>query len=110
MKHYKLREGENIRKPVVKRDSIEIRVPVLLICLALAFGVWLYVVSLSKIDPAHPLDTIPDTQQEPTDVGDAAAEPAENEGLLDAGGDLLPADAEPADPVPADNGSDPVGA
>ena len=64
MKHYKLREGENIRKPVVKRDRIEIRVPVLLLCLALAFLVWLYIVSLSKIDPTDPLDAHPDTEQE----------------------------------------------
>lgn len=105
MKHYKLREGESIRKPVVKRDSIEIRVPVLLICLALAFGVWLYVVSLSKIDPAHPLDTIPVTEKETADTADAAAEPAETEGLLDVG-----ADPASADPAPAANGSDPVGA
>ena len=108
MKHYKLREGESIRKPVVKRDSIEIRVPVLLICLALAFGVWLYVVSLSKIDPAHPLDTIPVTEEETADAADtvdAAAEPAETEDLLDVG-----ADPASADPAPAANGSDPVGA
>ena len=50
MKNYKLREGENIRKPVVKRDRIEIRMPVLLICLVLSFVVWLYIVSLSKLN------------------------------------------------------------
>ena len=54
MKHYKLREGENVRKPVVKRDRIEIHVPVLLICLAMAFLVWLYVISVSKIKETLP--------------------------------------------------------
>ena len=63
MKHYKLREGESIRKPVVKRDRIEIRVPVLLLCLALAFLVWLYIVSISKIDPTDPLETHPQTEE-----------------------------------------------
>lgn len=64
MKNYKLREGENSRKPSVKRDIIEIRVPVLLLCLAMAFLVWLYIVSISKIDPADPLETQPDTTEE----------------------------------------------
>ena len=64
MKNYKLREGENSRKPSVKRDIIEIRVPVLLLCLALAFLVWLYIVSISKIDPTDPLETLPDTGEE----------------------------------------------
>jgi hypothetical protein len=63
MNHYKLREGESIRKPVVKRTRIEIRVPVLLICLALAFLIWLYMVSFSKIDPTAPLDGPVDTEQ-----------------------------------------------
>ncbi|MBE6652054.1 MAG: hypothetical protein E7610_01395 [Ruminococcaceae bacterium] len=57
MSHYKLREGESIRKPVVKRDRIEIRIPVLLICLALAFLIWLYVVSFSKLNSQLPEDT-----------------------------------------------------
>lgn len=70
MNHYKLREGESIRKPVVKRDRIEIRVPVLLICLALAFLAWLYVVSFSKIDPTAPLDTAPATDQETAEAAD----------------------------------------
>ena len=70
MKHYKLREGESIRKPAVKRDRIEIRVPVLLLCLALAFLVWLYIVSISKIDPTDPLETLPTTQE-----GSADADP-----------------------------------
>jgi hypothetical protein len=64
MKNYKLREGENIRKPVVKRAVIEIRVPILLICLALAFVIWLYIVSLSKINPADPMETLPPPEQE----------------------------------------------
>lgn len=64
MKNYKLREGENIRKPVVKRAVIEIRVPVLLLCLALAFIVWLYIVSLSKINPADPMETLPPPEEE----------------------------------------------
>lgn len=63
MKHYKLREGESVRKPAVKRDRIEIRVPVLLLCLALAFLVWLYIVSISKIDPTDPLETHPQTEK-----------------------------------------------
>ena len=70
MKHYKLREGENVRKPVVKRDRIEIHVPVLLICLAMAFLVWLYVISVSKIKETLPgVDTeavTSETQQEAT--------------------------------------------
>ena len=64
MKNYKLREGENSRKPSVRRDLIEIRVPVLLLCLAAAFLIWLYVVSISKIDPSDPLETRPDTGEE----------------------------------------------
>ena len=64
MKHYKLREGESVRKPMVKRDRIEIRVPVLLLCLALAFLVWLYIVSISKIDPTAPLETLPPSEDE----------------------------------------------
>ena len=61
MKHYKLREGESIRKPQVKRDRVEIRVPVLLLCLAMAFLVWLYIVSFSDIDPTDPLDDLTET-------------------------------------------------
>jgi hypothetical protein len=61
MKHYKLREGESIRKPQVKRDRVEIRVPVLLLCLAMAFLVWLYIVSFSEIDPTDPLDDLTET-------------------------------------------------
>ncbi|MBQ9151937.1 MAG: hypothetical protein IJX72_06775 [Clostridia bacterium] len=73
MNHYKLREGENIRKPVVKRDRIEIHVPVLLICLALAFLVWLYVVSISKIKTEPPpVDTAPVTEQETAEVSGTA--------------------------------------
>lgn len=64
MKNYKLRDSENSRKPSVKRTLIEIRVPVLLLCLALAFLVWLYIVSISKIDPTAPLETLPDTGEE----------------------------------------------
>lgn len=69
MKNYKLREGENARKPSVKRDLIEIRVPVLLLCLALAFLVWLYIVSISKIDPTDPLESQPDTGAETASAG-----------------------------------------
>ena len=69
MTQYKLREGENIRKPVVKRDRIEIRVPVLLICLALAFLAWLYIVSFSKIDPSGSLDSPPPEASETTSAG-----------------------------------------
>lgn len=65
MNHYKLREGESIRKPVVKRDRIEVHVPVLIICFALAFLIWLYVVSISKINtPPPPVETTPVTEQE----------------------------------------------
>ena len=64
MNQYKLREGESIRKPTVKRDRIEIRVPVLLICLALAFLIWLYIVSFSKIDPTAPLENPRETDRE----------------------------------------------
>lgn len=74
MNHYKLREGESIRKPVVKRDRIVIRVPVLLLCLALAFLVWLYVVSISKINSDHPpVDTAPATEQETTGDSDTSS-------------------------------------
>ncbi len=74
MNHYKLREGENIRKPVVKRDRIEIHVPVLLSCLALAFLIWLYVVSISKINTAPPpVETAPTTNEQDTaEVSDTA--------------------------------------
>ena len=75
MKNYKLREGENSRKPSVKRDIIEIRVPVLILCLALAFLVWLYIVSISKIDPTDPLETLPDTGEE---TASASAGPLES--------------------------------
>ena len=74
MKNYKLREGENSRKPSVKRNLIEIRVPVLLLCLALAFLVWLYIVSISKIDPTDPLETLPETGE---GAASAWAEPCE---------------------------------
>lgn len=102
MKHYKLREGESIRKPVVKRDLIEIRIPVLLICLLSAFVVWLYIVSLSKIDPANPMDTLPTTEQET--AAEAAAEASETEGLLDMGGEPVPTD-EPDGSVDRPDGS-----
>ena len=78
MKNYKLREGENSRKPSVKRDLIEIRVPVLLLCLALAFLVWLYIVSISKIDPTDPLETLPETGEE---TAFALAEPRDADPL-----------------------------
>ncbi len=90
MKHYKLREGENIRKPLVKRDVIEIRIPVLLLCLAFAFGLWLYVVSLSKIDPANPLDTTPPTEHETS--ASAAAEPFGPDGLSVVASEPIPAE------------------
>ena len=66
MNHYKLREGESIRKPVVKRDRIEIHVPVLLLCVALAALIWLYVVGLSKInrESLSEADSTPVTEQE----------------------------------------------
>lgn len=79
MKHYKLREGEHIRKPVVKRDRIEIHVPVLLICLALAFLVWLYVVSISKLK-----DTLPGSDTEPaTETVTADTVPGDDETAAD---------------------------
>lgn len=56
MSNYKLREGDSIRKPVVKRDRVEIRVPVLLLCFVLAALIWLYVVSLSKIKSDLPTE------------------------------------------------------
>ena len=66
MNHYKLREGESIRKPVVKRDRIEIHVPVLLLCVALAALIWLYVVGLSKInrESLSEADSTPVTEQD----------------------------------------------
>ena len=66
MNHYKLREGESIRKPVVKRDRIEIHVPVLLLCIALAALIWLYVVGLSKInrETLSEADSTPVTEKE----------------------------------------------
>lgn len=75
MKNYKLREGESIRKPTVKRDRIEIRVPMLLLCLALAFLVWLYIVSISEIDPTDPLETLPSTGDEAADGADLVPDP-----------------------------------
>lgn len=79
MKHYKLREGESIRKPQVKRDRIEIRVPVLLLCLAMAFLVWLYIVSFSKIDLTAPLEDpteTTETSQEADAAGFCPVDPA----------------------------------
>ena len=90
MKHYKLREGESIRKPQVKRDRVEIRVPVLLLCLAMAFLVWLYIVSLSEIDPTAPLDTEPSTEPETSDVADGSSE---TDGIQDVSGDPASDDA-----------------
>lgn len=46
---YKLKPGESVRKPVLKRTQIVVYVPVLLICFALACLIWLYVVGLSRI-------------------------------------------------------------
>ncbi len=72
MNHYKLREGENIRKPVVKRDRIEIHVPVLILCLAMAFLIWLYVISSKHNQtPPPPVDTAPVTEQESTGMADS---------------------------------------
>lgn len=90
MKHYKLREGENIRKPLVKRDVIEIRIPVLLLCLVSAFVLWLYTVSISKIDPANPLDTTPPTEQETS--ASTGAESTDPDRLSVAGSEPVPAD------------------
>lgn len=71
MHQYKLREGESIRKPVVKRDRVEIHVPVLLLCFVLAAFIWLYIVGISKIKTDLPTeDTAPVTDAR------AAAEPA----------------------------------
>ena len=82
MNHYKLREGESIRKPVVKRSRIEIRVPVLLICLALAFLIWLYVVSLSKINPEAPLNGPIETEQGSAEAAYTDPNPSAVENLL----------------------------
>ena len=73
MNHYKLREGESIRKPVVKRDRIEIHVPVLLLCVALAALIWLYVVGLSKINRENlsEADSAPVTEKETGLAADA---------------------------------------
>jgi hypothetical protein len=82
MKNYKLREGENIRKPVVKRDRIEIRMPVLLICLALSFVVWLYIVSLSKLNPMEDAqDTTPPSSAETSEEAAFPTEPADGPAL-----------------------------
>lgn len=97
MKHYKLREGESVRKPVVKRNLIEIRIPVLLLCLLSAFVVWLYIVSLSKIDPEKPLDTASVTEHASPDGEAAAEEPFETEGLLDMDVDREPVPASEPD-------------
>ena len=40
MSQYKLKEGEDVRHPVIKRSEINIHVPVLLICFALAALIW----------------------------------------------------------------------
>lgn len=85
MSHYKLREGDSIRKPVVKRDRLEIHVPVLLLCLLLAFLIWLYVVSISKIHEDLPL-------------------PSETEAVTDMG-----AEADGGDAVTLPSASDPAG-
>ncbi len=74
MNHYKLREGESIRKPVVKRDRIEIRIPVLLICLAMACLIWLYVVSFSKMDPEAPLEGPKETEPGNVETGTASSD------------------------------------
>ena len=82
MSHYKLREGDSIRKPVVKRDRLEIHVPVLLLCLLLAFLIWLYVVSISKIREDLPL---PSDTETVTDTDESSGEP---DGATGAAGTL----------------------
>lgn len=77
MRNYKLREGKEIRKPVVREDELTVYVPVLLICLALAALIWLYVTGLSKlVDDPLPSDppAVSDTE------GDCGSEeePAES--------------------------------
>ena len=79
---YKLRVGEKGGKPAVRRNLIEIRVPLLLICLVLAFGIWLYVVSFSKLLPLriHSPDPKPDEE---------TAEPAESSAAAESGNAVL---------------------
>lgn len=75
MSQYKLKEGKNVRQPVVQRTEINVYVPVLLICFALAFLSWLYVVGLSRItsDVLNP-ETVTTAAEEPTQ-----GEPSETE-------------------------------
>ena len=75
MSQYKLKEGKDVRQPVVQRTEINVYVPVLLICFAMAFLIWLYVVGLSRItsDVLNP-ETVTTVAEEST-----AGEPAEGE-------------------------------
>jgi hypothetical protein len=67
MSQYKLKEGKNVRQPVVQRTEINVYVPVLLICFAMAFLSWLYVVGLSRItsEVLNP-ETVTTVVEEPT--------------------------------------------
>ena len=49
MSHFKLKADDDVRKPEVKRSEINVYMPVLFICFALAALIWLYVVGLSHI-------------------------------------------------------------
>ena len=67
MSHFKLKADDNVRKPEVKRSEINIYMPVLFICFALAALIWLYVVGLSRItSDALTSESVTTAAEEPT--------------------------------------------
>ena len=67
MSHFKLKADDNVRKPEVKRSEINVYMPVLFICFALAALIWLYVVGLSRItSDALTSECVTTAAEEPT--------------------------------------------
>ena len=67
MSHFKLKADDNVRKPEVKRSEINVYMPVLFICFALAALIWLYVVGLSRItSDALTSENVTTAAEEPT--------------------------------------------
>ena len=67
MSHFKLKADDDVRKPEVKRSEINVYMPVLFICFALAALIWLYVVGLSRItSDALASESVTTMAEEPT--------------------------------------------
>lgn len=74
MLNYKLhKKGKSARRVAVRVEEVEIHVLALIICAALAFFIWLYIVGISQIPKDPPAaDTTPVTDVAPED-GDTEA-------------------------------------